>query len=227
MPSGIIVTKLGLYGKSKKLSSQIKTDGQPAMVDVLLHLQKVLVPRDLLQQLARVRRVELDAEVERERLHAFYLSVDLLVRVEPVRLRQGVDEAQAEVRCLQQIQVLVDHIQKVLASGSVLYLLYEFSFVQEDYLAVEGLGFLAKTAPHGESTALTAACGHSPAENRIFARRSCWHSEREDSPGLRSPSRMRRRLFRGRTVELSGARQNPDSRQQWQQEMPRSRSRFF
>lgn len=92
MPSGIIVTKLGLYGKSKKLSSQIKTDGQPAMVDVLLHLQKVLVPRDLLQQLARVRRVELDAEVERERLHAFYLSVDLLVRVEPVlKKRKRID----------------------------------------------------------------------------------------------------------------------------------------
>lgn len=152
MSSRIIVTKLRLYGQSKKFSSQIKADGQPTMVDILLHLQKVLVPCDLLKQLAWVWCVELDTEVERERLHAFDLSVDLLVGVEPMRLRQVVDEAKTKVGSFQQVQVLVNDIQKILASGSVLYLLYEFSFVQEDHFAVEGLGFLAEAALHGEST---------------------------------------------------------------------------
>lgn len=152
MSSRIIVTKLRLYGQSKKFSSQVKADGQPTMVDILLNLQKVLVPCDLLKQLARVRRVELDTEVECERLHAFDLSVDLLVGVEPMRLRQVVDEAKTKVCSFQQVQVLVNDIQKILASGSVLYLLYELSFVQEDHFAVEGLGFLAEAALHGEIT---------------------------------------------------------------------------
>lgn len=156
------------------------------MVDVLLHLQKVLVPRDLLQQLARVRSVELDAEVERESLHAFYLSVNFLVWVEPVRLREVVNEAQPEVGRLQQVEVLVDHVQKVLTTGGVLDLLDELGFVQEDHLTVEGLGLFAEAAPHGETrTPSSRRAGHSPApaKNRILARRrSRWH-RKADSPG--------------------------------------------
>lgn len=152
MTSRIVVTKLGLYGQSKKFSSQVKVYGQPTMVDVLLHLQKVLIPRDFLEQLARIRRVELDTEVKCERLRAFDLSVDLLVGVEPVRLRKGVDKTKTKVRCFQQVQVFVDHVQKILASRSVLYLLYELSFVEQYHLAVKGLRFLAEAALHGEST---------------------------------------------------------------------------
>lgn len=102
-------------------------------------------PRDLLQEFAGVSGIELDAEVERVRIRALELSVQLLGRIQPVlrhkyivcksfdkavvifakpsiahRLTVLVQIPQPEIRRLQQVQVAEDHIQDSLARALIL-----------------------------------------------------------------------------------------------------------
>lgn len=60
----VVVSKLRLNSVGAKLCGQVLGYRQPALQDVLFHLQEELVPSDFLHQLARVSCVELYTKVQ-------------------------------------------------------------------------------------------------------------------------------------------------------------------
>ncbi|KAH1000367.1 hypothetical protein HUJ04_000280 [Dendroctonus ponderosae] len=144
----IEVAQLRLEHERAELGGQVEGDQQPPLQDVLLDLQEELVARDLLEQLARIGRVEFHAKVHGAEIVAPELSAELLVGVEPVGLAVLIEESEPEVGGLQQVQVLEDGVEQELAGARALQLVHQLGLVEEHDLAVDGGVVGAKAAHH-------------------------------------------------------------------------------
>ncbi len=107
--------RLTLYDVRSQLSRFLEGAVKPPVEQISAELQENVVPRQLFLQLERVLRVILDAKREHDRVHLLHLLQHVLRRVQPVPLLRVVDEPQAEVVLLEEVELAANLVHQLLA----------------------------------------------------------------------------------------------------------------
>lgn len=116
---GIVVAHLGLHQIGAQQGVGDKGAGQTPLEDIIAHLQAQVVARDVLLQLRRLRRIELDGKVQGPGIRAKELGHRLL-QIQPGAWVCGRLIGQAKVVLFDDVQAGTDGVDQVAALGFAL-----------------------------------------------------------------------------------------------------------